>query len=185
LPQYGHKTWQTYFGRAFDVYTRLWKFQQQHRPILDKTYALKRWQIGEIASRIGQLYYHYYLRTSETNYLNEAFQFYGAIRARGYYSKREERTDLTLKKLRYFARFIVVCLLLKRMKSVRDLIRVQTLVPTCFPSEQLEIKIILPIPIRSCLNILMSTPQPTSRTTSWNGTSFSMKSVLLWRPTLL
>ena len=31
LPQYGHKQWQSYFGRTFDVYTKLWKFQQQHR----------------------------------------------------------------------------------------------------------------------------------------------------------
>ncbi|XP_035205473.1 protein SCAI-like [Stegodyphus dumicola] len=59
LPQYGHKQWQAYFGRTFDVYTKLWKFQQQHRQVLDTKYALKRWQIGEIASKIGQLYYHY------------------------------------------------------------------------------------------------------------------------------
>ena len=66
------------------------------------------------------------LRTSETNYLNEAFSFYSAIRARGYYSKanKEERCDLMVKKLRYYARFIVVCLLLKKMKLVRDLVRV-------------------------------------------------------------
>lgn len=31
LPQYGHKQWQAYFGRTFDIYTKLWKFQQQHR----------------------------------------------------------------------------------------------------------------------------------------------------------
>jgi len=31
LPQYGQKQWQSYFGRTFDVYTKLWKFQQQHR----------------------------------------------------------------------------------------------------------------------------------------------------------
>lgn len=33
------------------------------------------------------------LRTSETNYLNEAFSFYSAIRMRAYYSKasKEER----------------------------------------------------------------------------------------------
>lgn len=31
LPQYGHKQWQGYFGRTFDIYTKLWKFQQQHR----------------------------------------------------------------------------------------------------------------------------------------------------------
>ena len=61
LPLYGHKNsqWQAYFGRTFDVYTKLWKFQQQHRQILDQKYNLKRWQIGEIASKIGQLYYHY------------------------------------------------------------------------------------------------------------------------------
>lgn len=59
LPQYGHKQWQAYFGRTFDIYTKLWKFQQQHRAILDGRYGLKRWQIGEIASKIGQLYYHY------------------------------------------------------------------------------------------------------------------------------
>lgn len=66
------------------------------------------------------------LRTSETNYLNEAYSFYSAIRARGYYNKasKEERADLMVKKLRYFARFIVVCLLLKKMKLVRDLVRV-------------------------------------------------------------
>lgn len=30
-----------------------------YRQILDTKYGLKRWQIGEIASKIGQLYYHY------------------------------------------------------------------------------------------------------------------------------
>ena len=49
LPQYGHKQWQAYFGRTFDIYTKLWKFQQQHRAVLDTRYGLKRWQIGEIA----------------------------------------------------------------------------------------------------------------------------------------
>ncbi|XP_026462749.1 protein SCAI-like [Ctenocephalides felis] len=125
LPQYGHRQWQAYFGRTFDVYTRLWKFQQQHRPILDRKYGLKRWQIGEIASKIGQLYYHYYLRTSETSYLNEAYSFYAAIRGRAYYSRalKEDRSDLMVKKLRYYARFIMVCLLLKKMKLARELVQ--------------------------------------------------------------
>uniref|UniRef100_A0A182PLV3 Protein SCAI n=1 Tax=Anopheles epiroticus TaxID=199890 RepID=A0A182PLV3_9DIPT len=38
LPQYGHRQWQAYFGRTFDVYTKLWKFQQQHRLVLDSKY---------------------------------------------------------------------------------------------------------------------------------------------------
>ena len=29
------------------------------RQVLDSRYGLKRWQIGEVASKIGQLYYHY------------------------------------------------------------------------------------------------------------------------------
>ncbi|XP_046912223.1 protein SCAI [Dermatophagoides farinae] len=150
LPPYGHKQWQPYFGRTFDVYTKLWKFQQQHRQILDSKYGLKRWQIGEIASKIGQLYYHYYLRTSETNYLTEAFSFYSAIRARGYYSKasKEERAELMVKKLRYYARFIVVCLLLKKMKLVRDLVReldkqIDDYTLTYDPEDQLEWKLVL------------------------------------------
>ena len=67
------------------------------------------------------------LRTSETNYLNEAFSFYAAIRGRSYYRREDrsphDRSDLMVKKLRYYARFIVVCLLLKKMKLVRDLVR--------------------------------------------------------------
>ncbi|KAK2565926.1 Protein SCAI [Acropora cervicornis] len=125
LPQFGHKHWQTHFGKTFDVYTRLWKFQQKHRSILDSKYNLKRWQIGEIASKIGQLYYHYYLRTSEANYLRESFAFYSAIRSRAYYSQasKEEKSDLMVKKLRYYARFIVVSLLLNEIDLVKELIQ--------------------------------------------------------------
>ncbi|KAL0803225.1 hypothetical protein ABMA28_017309 [Loxostege sticticalis] len=125
LPQYGHKQWSLYFGRTFDIYTRLWKFQQLHRAVLDSKYGMKRWQIGEIASKIGQLYYHFYLRTSETAYLNEAFSFYYAIRGRCYYTKanKEDKCELMVKKLRYYARFIVVCLLLNKMKLVKELIK--------------------------------------------------------------
>lgn len=63
------------------------KIVDVERPILENPdlYGLKRWEIGELASKIGQLYYHYYLRTSETNYLFESFIFYDAIRERGYF----------------------------------------------------------------------------------------------------
>ena len=90
------------------------------------------------------------LRTSETNYLNEAFSFYAAIRGRGYYSKatKEERSDLMVKKLRYYARFIVVCLLLKKMKLVRDLVRelakhIEDYSSTYEPDDQLEWSLVL------------------------------------------
>ena len=53
------------------------------------------------------------------------------------------RPDLMVKKLRYYARFIVVCLLLKKMKLVRDLVRelakhIDEYTATYEPDDQLE-----------------------------------------------
>ncbi|KAL5055156.1 hypothetical protein RYX36_035838 [Vicia faba] len=50
----------TYFSNVFKVYTQLWKFQQENRHKLIEA-GLKRWEIGEIASRIGQLYFGQFL----------------------------------------------------------------------------------------------------------------------------
>ncbi|KAA3670869.1 uncharacterized protein DEA37_0000931, partial [Paragonimus westermani] len=52
LPQHGHKQWKAYFWRTFDVYTKLRKFQQQYRLKPDELCRLKRWQMGEVASKI-------------------------------------------------------------------------------------------------------------------------------------
>lgn len=120
------------------------------RLLLENKFGLKRWQIGEIASKIGQLYYHYYIRTSENNYLNEAFAFYSAIRSRAYYSKvnREEKPDLMVKKLRYYARFIVVCLLLKNSRIATELVReftrqIDEYVKIYDPDDSLEWQLVL------------------------------------------
>lgn len=79
------------------------------------------------SSRTGVIIrsYIFSLRTSETAYLNEAYSFYYAIRGRSYYTKasKEDKCELMVKKLRYYARFIVVCLLLKKLKLVTELIR--------------------------------------------------------------
>ncbi|KND01855.1 uncharacterized protein SPPG_03645 [Spizellomyces punctatus DAOM BR117] len=119
------RNWQPYFQRTFEVYQKLWKFQQMHRSILENKeyYGLKRWEIGEVASKIGQLYYHYYLRTSETNYLHESCVFYEAVRNRQYFKDVLEANNpaLVIKKLRYYARFIVVCLFLNRYDMIRKL----------------------------------------------------------------
>ncbi|KAI8065378.1 uncharacterized protein B0P05DRAFT_589953 [Gilbertella persicaria] len=127
LPPTGsHRQWRPYFEKTFEVYTKLWKFQQTHRSILEdkSNYGLKRWEVGEIASKIGQLYYHYYLRTSETNYLYEAYVFYEAIHERQYFKDVLEvkNSALMIKKMRYYARFIIVCLLLNKDENVRQLI---------------------------------------------------------------
>ncbi|TSO37122.1 Protein SCAI [Bagarius yarrelli] len=72
-----------------------------------------------------QLFNGLSLRTSETSYLNEAFSFYSAIRQRSYYYQvnKEDRPELVVKKLRYYARFIVVCLLLNKLDLVKVLVK--------------------------------------------------------------
>jgi hypothetical protein len=49
--------------------------------------GMERWEIGDIASKIGQLYYNYYLRTSEIRFLHESYVFYEAIRSRSYFAQ--------------------------------------------------------------------------------------------------
>lgn len=57
----------------------------------------------------------------------EASSFFTAIRDRKYFAhiSKENRPEQAVKKLRYYARFIIVCLLLKRVGTVRDLIKVE------------------------------------------------------------
>ncbi|KAJ2374129.1 hypothetical protein IW150_003276, partial [Coemansia sp. RSA 2607] len=147
LPEIGSKYWMPHFQRTFEVYTKLWRFQNQHRLLLEKPehYGLKRWEVGEIASKIGQLYYRYYLRTSDTNNLLEAFVFYDAIRERNYFKGEEEvkNSALMIKKLRYYARFIVVCLqmnnqgmMMQLLEEVKSLIEVYAV--TFNPVDKME-----------------------------------------------
>ncbi|KAH3767459.1 protein SCAI [Pelomyxa schiedti] len=110
--------WQPYFDQAFNVYSKLWALQQQNRAILE-TRGFQRWEVGELAARIAQLYYFYYLRTSDVANLKEAFTFYNAIRAREYFKVNPGTGPIKgshaiyIRNLRYHARFLVVCLFLE------------------------------------------------------------------------
>ncbi|KAJ2993710.1 hypothetical protein HDV02_002113 [Globomyces sp. JEL0801] len=99
LPPTG-RNWPPHFQRTFEVYTRLWKFQQQHRAVLENKdyYDLKRWEIGELASKIA---------INERNYFKDVLE--------------AKNPALMVKKLRYYARFIVVCLLLNRNDMIKKL----------------------------------------------------------------
>ena len=59
------------------------------------------------------------LRTSETNYLNEAFSFYAAIRGRAYYSRavREDRYEL-LRSVSNFLCFFSIVLALQLVSQM-------------------------------------------------------------------
>ncbi|XP_066917584.1 protein SCAI-like isoform X2 [Clytia hemisphaerica] len=125
LPRFGVKQWQSQFVKTFDVYTKLWKFQQDKRFILEEHVGLKRHQIGEIASKVGQLYYHYYLHTSDVKYLFESLQFYSAINNRGYFSQQtgqEFDPHIAVKNLRYLARFLVVSFLVRDYFLINEVI---------------------------------------------------------------
>ncbi|ONK74137.1 uncharacterized protein A4U43_C03F3150 [Asparagus officinalis] len=123
-----------YLKKTFKSYTKLWRFQQDHRRDLVSS-GLRRWEIGEIASRIGQLYYNQYLRTSEARFLVEAYVFYEAILSRGYFeakTKGEVELGLRCKELRFHARFLLVAMLLNRKEVVKGLVeRLRVLIDDC------------------------------------------------------
>lgn len=104
------------------MYTQLWKFQQENRQKLIEA-GLKRWEIGEIASRIAQLYFGQYMRTSEANYLSESYVFYEAIFSREYFRDGlSQDFNLANKQLRFLARFLTVCLVFNKREMVHQLV---------------------------------------------------------------
>jgi len=122
------------FQKVFKAYTRLWKYQQENRSKLVEC-GLRRWEIGEIASRIGQLYFGQYTRTSECRFLVEAYVFYEAILSRRYFQGSEPNVkDLGVrsKELRFYARFLLVSVILNRTEMVNHLLeRFGALVEDC------------------------------------------------------
>ncbi|KAK4417044.1 protein SCAI [Sesamum alatum] len=115
-PQYGH-----FYHKVFKAYMRLWKYQQENRAKLMES-GLQRWEIGEIASRIGQLYFNQYLRTSEARFLLEAYIFYEAIFHRKYFEGSAKDRGIRFKELRFYARFLMVSLILNRTEMVKLLV---------------------------------------------------------------
>ncbi|KAL2551356.1 hypothetical protein Fot_04975 [Forsythia ovata] len=116
VQQNGH-----FFHKVFKAYMRLWKYQQENRAKLVNS-GLQRWEIGEIASRIGQLYFNQYLRTSEARFLLEAYIFYEAIIKRNYFEGSSEDRGVRFKELRFYARFLMVSLILNRVEMVKLLV---------------------------------------------------------------
>lgn len=76
--------------------------------------GLKRWELGEAASLIGQLFYAHYLRSGDAHNLTQAYIFYSAIRARGYFNDVGEDFGRSAKRLRYYTRYIVVALVMNK-----------------------------------------------------------------------
>ncbi|XP_063723822.1 protein SCAI-like isoform X2 [Symsagittifera roscoffensis] len=125
IPPHGHDAWKIQFGKTFEIHNLVWKMQQRHRSVLVEKGGLRRSEIGEIASKVGQLYYQYYIRTSDVSYLQESFNFYNALRLRNYFKdvEGEPTSYRMLKKLRFYTRYLVVILLLGRMQLVLEVMK--------------------------------------------------------------
>lgn len=122
-PVYGGVSQNHLFHKAFEAYMRLWKCQQENRAKLVQC-GLKRWEIGEVASRIGQLYFGQYMRTSDCRFLVEAYVFYEAILNRRYFEESEaspKDLGVRCKELRFYARFLLVSVILSRAEMVKHL----------------------------------------------------------------
>ena len=134
LQAYEKDTSPHYRRKVFQAYTKAWRFQQEHRKELIAG-GMRRWEIGDVASRIGQLYYGQYVRTSDVRFLGEAYVFYEAILSRGYFErgkagigvwrgKQDLLSDLGVrfKELRFYARFVLVAIFLGRKDLVASLV---------------------------------------------------------------
>ncbi|XVE86823.1 hypothetical protein DITRI_Ditri18aG0065800 [Diplodiscus trichospermus] len=132
FPSYGRAQGQHYIQKVFKAYMRLWKYQQEHRTELVKA-GLNRWEIGEIAGRIGQLYFGQYMRTSEARFLVEAYVFYEAILKRRYFEGCEVKDlGVRFKELRFYARFLLVLLILNRTEMLKVVVeKLRALVDDC------------------------------------------------------
>ncbi|KAK8673832.1 hypothetical protein V6N13_112142 [Hibiscus sabdariffa] len=132
FPSYGRAQGQHYLQKVFKAYMTLWKYQQDNRTELIKA-GLKRWEIGEIAGRIGQLYFGQYTRTSEARFLVEAYVFYEAILKRRYFEGcKVKDLGVRFKELRFYARFLLVLLILNRTEMVKVVVeKLRALVDDC------------------------------------------------------
>ncbi|XP_074308477.1 uncharacterized protein LOC141643289 [Silene latifolia] len=129
LPAYGPGPGTTrYMAKVFKSYMRVWRYQQEHRAELVGS-GLQRWEIGDIASRIAQLYFGQYMRTSEARFLLESYVFNEAVLNRRYFQSAGADLGVRYKELRFYARFLLVALILSKRSMVAVLVdRFTTLV---------------------------------------------------------
>eukprot|EP00759_Apiculatamorpha_spiralis_P031984 PhF_6_TR33647/c0_g1_i3/m.49202 len=117
LPNYYAGDTQSLFTTTLESFHLLWKHVHAQRQVLEKHGHLRRSDIGEIASKIAQLQYVCYLRHGDVSYLFDSLKFYEFVRDHDYF-----REDTLERRVRLYARHILVALLLNRRGLVRVLI---------------------------------------------------------------
>ena len=132
--------WKSLYQKTFTTFAKLWKLQQTYRSVLENgKVKFKRYDVGEIAAKIAQLYYHYYLRTSETQFLNESLTYYQEIKKHNYYKEdlSLQRSFILQRTLRFHARFLLICLLTDKIKMGENVLSDFALTSAQLASEKL------------------------------------------------
>ncbi|KAL0205030.1 hypothetical protein P9112_000337 [Eukaryota sp. TZLM1-RC] len=111
MPQFSGDAFINRCSACLETYYTLWKLQQSERQALDNNNLLPRSVIGDIASRLAQLFYHRYVRTTDPRHLLHAYTFFAAIHSQKYYSNIPKDPTTITRVFRYYTRFIAVCLL--------------------------------------------------------------------------
>eukprot|EP01064_Diplonema_japonicum_P034343 TRINITY_DN7084_c0_g1_i4.p1 TRINITY_DN7084_c0_g1~~TRINITY_DN7084_c0_g1_i4.p1 ORF type:complete len:467 (+),score=98.83 TRINITY_DN7084_c0_g1_i4:634-2034(+) len=119
--------------QAFEMLNELWKLQYQERAALARVKNIKRWEIGEIASCLGQLHLYAYLRRSEHESLWTAYTYYNTVQVRAYFELpphiSQRHVTYIKRKIRFLARYCLVCMYLDKAEdfesnvaSIRELV---------------------------------------------------------------
>jgi hypothetical protein len=121
--------------------------------------GLTRADIGEIASRIAQLYYALYSRNSGPAWLLESYTFFEAIHTRSYFGSGN--MTQTIKQLKFYTRFIIVCLLLNKREEAWNLLQEFQALVHSFPKGTEEWHLVVES-VTSFLNADVAMPLPRS-----------------------
>ncbi|XP_065187744.1 protein SCAI-like isoform X1 [Sycon ciliatum] len=142
--KFGRHDWRSVFGETFRVFAELWEYLKENMVSLRHSGLLQSYRTADVASKIGQMFYHSYVLSSDVEYLHQAYWFYSAVR----YSSSSTDTDtselhsshLLLMRMRYLARFLSVALLLGRSRVLSELVekleKQVTIYNTLYPGSQ-------------------------------------------------
>ncbi|KAK2943904.1 putative Protein SCAI [Blattamonas nauphoetae] len=114
--------WDTKFKEAFHAFDNVWLFQFNHRRDIEASgqEKIRKIERADLAARMGQLLYQYYLRTSDTRFLLESYGVYTRIAQREYFGDVPLYSSSSLeleKKFRYLFRYFVDAFLLREVDT--------------------------------------------------------------------
>ncbi|KAK2958403.1 putative Protein SCAI [Blattamonas nauphoetae] len=141
LPFYSTE-WETKYQTAFAAFDTVWNFQYLHRNEMDMNddCRVRKIERADLATKIGQLLYQYYLRTSNSRYLLDSCGVYSVIEQRDYFGDVPMYVKSPVeieKKFRFHFRYLVAAFLLDDLDTVsRNLTNISQLLAVAEPDLQ-------------------------------------------------